>query len=77
MIPQVAAKGAGFIATACKALFTTKAGIAVTAGTVGLCVGSNAVASAAMNSPAMMQMQAMRGMGGMPMGMGMGYPGIG
>lgn len=75
-IPAVAAKGAGFLATAFKGLFTTKAGIAITAGTAGLVVGSNAVLSSyAMNSPAMMQMQMMRG--GAPMGMGMGYPGVG
>ncbi|MBK6684761.1 MAG: hypothetical protein IPG45_09825 [Deltaproteobacteria bacterium] len=60
------------MATAFKALFTTKAGIAITAGTAGLVMGSNAVAgSYAMNSPAMMQMSMMRG------GMPMGYPGIG
>lgn len=73
-IPAVAARGAGAIATAFKALFTTKAGIAITAGTAGLVVGSNTMASAAMNSPAMMQMSMMRGM---PMGMPMGYPGVG
>lgn len=74
-IPVVAARGAGVVASAFKGLFTSKAGVALAAGTAGLFVGASATASAAMNSPAMMQMSMMRG--GMPMGMGMGYPGVG